>query len=136
MARASDPVQAREVATMIVRRLREHGHTAYFAGGCVRDALLALRPTDFDVATDAAPSRVTELFDRTAEVGASFGVVLVHEWIGTGAARDRITVEVATFRSDGPYSDTRRPDHVEFADPQSDAARRDFTINALFLDPL
>lgn len=136
MARASDPVRAREVATMIVRRLRDQGHTAYFAGGCVRDALLGLSPTDFDVATDAPPARVTQLFDRTAEVGASFGVVLVHEWVAKGPARERISVEVATFRSDGPYSDARRPDHVQFSDPQSDAARRDFTINALFLDPL
>jgi tRNA nucleotidyltransferase/poly(A) polymerase len=136
MARASDPIKARHVATAIVQRLRNAGHTAYFAGGCVRDALLGLRPTDFDVATDATPSRVTELFDRTAEVGAAFGVVLVHGGVGRGAEREQITVEVATFRSDGPYTDARRPDVVSFSDPKSDAARRDFTINALFLDPL
>lgn len=132
MARASDPILAREVATRIVRVLREAGHIAYFAGGCVRDALLNLHPTDYDVATDATPNTVRGLFRSTDAVGASFGVVLVHERTKAG----RVTVEVATFRSDGPYSDARRPDAVKFSDPPSDAARRDFTINALFLDPL
>lgn len=132
MARASDPILAREVATRIVRVLRDAGHIAYFAGGCVRDALLGLHPTDFDVATDATPNTVRGLFKSTDAVGASFGVILVHERTPAG----RVTVEVATFRSDGPYSDARRPDAVKFSDPPSDAARRDFTINALFLDPL
>jgi len=111
-----------------VRRLRDAGHVAYFAGGCVRDELLGLEPVDYDVATDARPDVIQAMFPRTAAVGASFGVVLVKEPGGT--------VEVATFRSDGPYSDKRRPDHVEFADANHDAQRRDFTINALFLDPL
>jgi tRNA nucleotidyltransferase/poly(A) polymerase len=132
MARAADPVLAREAATAIVRVLRQAGHVAYFAGGCVRDELLSLRPTDFDVATDAVPARVRELFPKTAEVGAAFGVVLVYEKIGT----ERAVIEVATFRSDGPYSDARRPDSVHFSTPEEDAKRRDFTINALFLDPL
>ena len=120
--------QAREAATAIVRALRDKGFTAYFAGGCVRDELLGFEPVDYDVATDARPEQIQGLFRRTAAVGASFGVVLVKEW--------GVTVEVATFRSDGPYSDKRRPDHVEFSDPEHDAQRRDFTINALFLDPL
>jgi len=94
----------------------------------VRDELLGLEPTDYDVATDATPDQIRSLFRRTAAVGASFGVVLVKE--------RGVTVEVATFRSDGPYSDRRRPDHVEFSDAAHDARRRDFTINALFLDPL
>lgn len=140
MVRASDPILARHAATHIVRTLREHGHVAYFAGGCVRDGLLGQHPTDFDIATDAPPKRVRQLFPRTAEVGAAFGVVLVH--VGPqdyGADRNSgglVSVEVATFRSDGPYSDARRPDSVTFSDPQRDAERRDFTINALFLDPL
>ncbi|MDQ7014725.1 MAG: CCA tRNA nucleotidyltransferase [Planctomycetota bacterium] len=119
---------ARHAAVSIVRRLRDAGHVAYFAGGCVRDELLGLEPVDYDVATDARPDVIQAMFPRTAAVGASFGVVLVKE---PGA-----TVEVATFRADGPYSDKRRPDHVEFADAAHDAQRRDFTINALFLDPL
>ncbi len=134
MARATDPVRARDAATRIVRGLREHGHVAYFAGGCVRDGLLGLHPTDFDIATDAPPQKVSRVFPRTAQVGAAFGVVLVHIDLGDGGGL--VSVEVATFRSDGPYTDARRPDAVTFSDPESDAQRRDFTINALFLDPL
>jgi poly(A) polymerase len=128
MARKHTPAEARRAATAVVRRLRDAGHAAYFAGGCVRDELLGLDPTDYDVATEATPQRVGALFDRTNEVGAAFGVVLV--------TINRVSVEVATFRSDGPYSDARRPDRVTFSDPESDARRRDFTINALLLDPL
>ncbi|MBC7835549.1 MAG: CCA tRNA nucleotidyltransferase [Phycisphaerales bacterium] len=120
--------QARQAALGIVERLRSAGHLAYFAGGCVRDELLGLAPTDYDIATDATPDRISALFPRTAHVGAAFGVVLVIE--------QDCPVEVATFRSDGPYSDARRPDRVHFSDPESDARRRDFTINAIFLDPL
>ncbi|MEX2219992.1 MAG: CCA tRNA nucleotidyltransferase [Phycisphaerales bacterium] len=140
MARQADPAHARTAALAIVRRLRERGHTAYFAGGCVRDELLGLAPTDYDVATDATPDRIRALFKRTAEVGAAFGVILVTPTPEEGAPDlprpERPTVEVATFRAEGPYSDRRRPDSVSFSDPKSDALRRDFTINALFLDPL
>ncbi len=142
MARATDPRRAQAAATWIVRRLRDAGHTAYFAGGCVRDGLLGLHPTDFDVATDAAPQRVRSLFHRTSQVGAAFGVVLVYVPTdaiaseGVAELGPSVSVEVATFRSDGPYSDARRPDTIRFSDARSDADRRDFTINALFLDPL
>ena len=118
----------RAAAIAVVRRLRERGHAAYLAGGCVRDELLGEEPQDFDVATDARPEVIRELFRRTAEVGASFGVMLVREF--------GPTIEVATFRADGVYSDKRRPDSVEFSDAERDAQRRDFTINALFIDPL
>lgn len=125
--RTRDPSLSRAVAAEIVRALRDAGHIAYFAGGCVRDELLGLPATDYDIATDATPASIRAIFPRTAEVGAAFGVVIV---------KDRaIAVEVATFRSDGPYSDRRRPDQVRFSDPESDARRRDFTINAVFLDP-
>jgi len=116
------------VATRVVQRLREADHTAYFAGGCVRDELLGLGPQDYDVATDATPEQVRRHFNRTNEVGASFGVMLVR--------LDRVTIEVATFREEAAYTDRRRPDEVRYADPIRDAHRRDFTINALFLDPL
>jgi poly(A) polymerase len=114
-------------AEAVVRRLRDAGHTAYFAGGCVRDLLWGREPADWDVATDALPERVLELFAAAREVGKSFGVVQVK----SGAA----WFEVATFRSDSDYSDGRRPDRVTFADARTDAERRDFTINALLLDP-
>ncbi len=120
--------RARQVAVEIVRTLRDAGHVAYLAGGCVRDELLGEHPQDYDVATDATPDQVRGLFQRVNEVGVSFGVLLV--------TRSGVTVEVATFREEGEYSDRRRPDDVRFADAPSDARRRDFTINALFLDPL
>lgn len=116
-------------ALSIIRTLRENGHLAYLVGGCVRDLLLGLQPKDFDVATGATPDEVVALFPGSNLVGAHFGVVV----IGLGSGR---FVEVATFRSDHAYHDGRRPDGVSFeTDPRQDALRRDFTINALFLDP-
>ncbi len=112
----------------VLRRLREAGHIAYFAGGCVRDELLGLSPKDYDIATDAPPPRVRELFTNTQAVGAAFGVILVRH--------GRSVVEVATFRTDLEYHDGRRPDGVKFASAQEDAKRRDFTINGIFLDPI
>jgi poly(A) polymerase len=116
------------VATKLVRRLRESGFIAYFAGGCVRDALLRKQPKDIDIATDAEPDEVQKLFARTVAVGAKFGVVRVLE-----AGLD---FEVATFRSDGVYLDGRRPVSVTFSSPEEDAKRRDFTINGMFYDPV
>src|SRR5688572_14415923 len=126
-AASSHPPCFGDDALAVLRRLREHGHVAYFAGGCVRDLLLGLEPKDWDVATDAPPKRVRELFSNTQAVGAAFGVILVRH--------GRSVVEVATFRREGSYSDGRRPDSVEFTGAEEDARRRDFTINGLFLDP-
>lgn len=135
MGRKSTPETARAAALEIVRTLHQAGHVAYFAGGCVRDELLGLSPIDYDVATDATPDRIRSLFKRTNEVGEAFGVVLVTLSVPEGGSTIE-TTEVATFRTDGPYSDKRRPDSVTFGSAQQDASRRDFTINALFLDPL
>ncbi|MGA1124117.1 MAG: CCA tRNA nucleotidyltransferase [Chthoniobacterales bacterium] len=115
-------------ATDIARRLQQAGHTAYFAGGCVRDELLGLDPHDYDIATSAKPDEVQKLFPHTQAVGAHFGVILVMEH---GRA-----FEVATFRSDHEYIDGRRPEMVTFSTPEEDAARRDFTINGMFHDPV
>lgn len=123
----------RELARHICRRLRAEGYEAYFVGGCVRDILLGREPADYDVATDATPDRVQVLFPRSLSVGARFGVIIVTEDIRTTEAPH---VEVATFRSDMSYSDGRHPDRVVYAKtPQEDIRRRDFTINALLLDP-
>lgn len=118
----------REDALAVLLRLREAGHIAYFAGGCVRDELLGLQPKDFDIATDAPPPRVRELFRSTQAVGAAFGVILVRQGPSI--------VEVATFRAEGPYLDGRHPSQVRFTSAEEDARRRDFTINGLFLDPV
>jgi poly(A) polymerase len=118
-------------ALRIVERLKELGHAAYFAGGCVRDLLLGVAPKDYDVATSATPELVMAAFPRTESVGAHFGVVLVIDKVEV----ERIATEVATFRHDGVYSDGRRPDAVRFStDAREDVLRRDFSINGLLLD--
>ncbi|MBK8090930.1 MAG: CCA tRNA nucleotidyltransferase [Verrucomicrobiaceae bacterium] len=119
----------REVAIQIIEKLHAAGHTALLAGGCVRDMLLGREAKDYDVATSARPEQVVALFPGSKTVGAHFGVVVVR-------AGKSDFVEVATFRSDGSYSDGRRPDSVVFSTPEIDAQRRDFTINGLFFDPV
>lgn len=119
--------QKEDRARGVVRRLREHGHRALFAGGCVRDRLRGAEPEDFDVATDAPPDAVRALFERTVPVGVQFGVVLV--------LVDGQPIEVATFRADAEYLDGRHPVSVRPASPEEDARRRDFTINGMFFDP-
>ncbi len=123
----------REFAIDVVRRLRDAGHEALWAGGCVRDELLGLVPKDYDVATAAWPEQVQKIFRRTIEVGAAFGVV---EVLGPRTDDGFLKVQVATFRRDVSYTGGRRPDAVEYSDAREDALRRDFTINGMFFDPL
>jgi poly(A) polymerase len=115
-------------ARRIVRTLQEAGFEALYAGGCVRDLLRGVPPHDYDIATSARPEEVQALFRRTVAVGAQFGVISV--------LLDGGDFQVATFRSDGTYSDGRHPESVRFSDAKEDALRRDFTINGLFFDPL
>ena len=123
----------RQFATDTVKRLREAGYEALWAGGCVRDELLGKTPKDYDVATTATPEQVIELFGqrKTVAVGASFGVVMV-----LGPNRRSGQIEVATFRADGEYLDGRRPSSVVYCSAEEDARRRDFTINGMFFDPV
>lgn len=123
----------RLAAVQIIAKLRQAGHVAYFAGGCVRDALMGRVPKDFDVATDATPDVVQALFPKSAAVGAAFGVIIVYTAAPKG--QSRFITEVATFRAEGDYSDGRRPDAVRFTNAKEDASRRDFTINGLFAEP-
>ena len=134
-----------DAALEIIAALRGAGYEAYLAGGCVRDLLLGLEPKDYDVATSATPDVVLEMFPRTFAVGAHFGVVLVAtgdgaDTAGTDTAEQDesryLVTEVATFRSDGAYSDGRHPDAVRYTiSAVEDVRRRDFTINGLLLDP-
>ena len=102
----------------------------------MRDILLSREPADYDVTTDALPSQVEEIFPGSLTVGAKFGVVIVPEEAPASSDAGRLQVEVATFRSDVGYSDGRHPDRVDYTkSPQDDVKRRDFTINALLLDP-
>lgn len=122
------PGPAWELALKTIEALQQQGHIAWLAGGCVRDRLLGRLPKDFDIATSATPEIVEGLFPKTVAVGKAFGVIRVHEM-------DQ-EVEVATFRSEGSYLDGRHPERIEFTTPDQDASRRDFTINALFYDPV
>ena len=130
-----------EAALHILKTLRAAGYDAYLAGGCVRDLLLGREPEDYDVATSATPDVVLQMFPRTFAVGAHFGVVLVASETGgdckSGSPDQSCVTEVATFRSDGIYSDGRHPDQVRYTKmAEQDVQRRDFTINGLLLDPL
>ena len=108
-------------------RLIDAGHTAYFAGGCVRDTLLSIEPKDYDIATSATPAEVQDLFPKSNAIGAHFGVILVKA--------NGFPFEIATFRHDGSYKDGRHPESVTFTTPEDDASRRDFTVNGLFQNP-
>lgn len=135
----------RDFAIHIIRMLRQRGFQAYLAGGCVRDLLLGREPKDYDVATEATPGQVMDIFPETYAVGVQFGVVLVpvpEQETSGGEGKEAApsksnAIEVATFRSDIGHSDGRHPDEVRFSrDPREDVARRDFTINGMLLDPL
>lgn len=118
----------KELALGIAKTLHDNGFQAYFAGGCVRDSIMGIEPLDYDIATDADPNKVMELFPKTFPMGVQYGVVLV--------LRDGIPFEVTTFRKDGRYIDGRHPETISFSrTPQEDVKRRDFTINGLLYDP-
>ncbi len=114
-------------AIAAVRRLQAAGHTAYLAGGCVRDALLKRTAKDYDIATSAHPEAIKAVYPKAVMAGAHFGVCIIKE-LGE-------SIETATFRTDGCYGDGRRPDSVCFSTAEEDAQRRDFTVNGLFYDP-
>ncbi|MDE2926921.1 MAG: HD domain-containing protein [Acidobacteriota bacterium] len=118
----------REGALHIHDILAAEGYRTYFAGGAVRDLLLNRRFDEIDIATAAPPDVVERLFPRTIGVGREFGVVV--------AVVGGTNYEIATFRAESGYTDGRRPDQVRFTHARQDALRRDFTVNALFLDPV
>jgi poly(A) polymerase len=123
----------RDFALFVLRRLQEAGFRALWAGGCVRDELLGIVPSDYDVATDARPDVVQKLFPNTIAIGAAFGVI---EVIGPRQSWGHPTVEVAAFRTDVDYADGRHPTSIIYSTPEEDAKRRDFTINGMFFDPV
>jgi poly(A) polymerase len=118
----------KHIGSKIVEKLQDNGFEAYFAGGCVRDMLLSRESNDYDIATSAKPGEVKKLFERTVSIGEKFGTIIVIE--------SGLNFEVTTFRVESNYSDNRRPDSVSFTSAKEDAARRDFTINAMFFDPV
>lgn len=118
----------RPIATKVIKKLKDAGHTAYFAGGWVRDFIMKHPSDDIDIATSASVEQICTLFPKTIPVGVAFGIVVVVE--------DGAQFEVATFRKDRGYIDGRRPTGFDPATPEEDAQRRDFTINGMFFDPL
>ncbi len=114
-------------ALNILNKIRAAGFTAYVAGGAVRDQLLGRTPKDYDIATNALPEQIEDLFEKTIPVGKAFGVIIV--------VQNGIETEVATFREDAGYQDGRRPDSIHFCGAEEDAKRRDFTVNGMFYDP-
>jgi poly(A) polymerase len=121
-------ISKKALALQIAKTLKNRGYEAYFVGGCVRDLLLKKQPKDFDIATNAVPDEVADIFPKTIPVGAQFGVMIV--------LQDGHNFEVATFRKDKGYQDGRRPTGVQYTGAKEDAIRRDFTVNGLFYDPL
>ena len=121
-------MQKLPIATSIVRKLQDMGHTAYFAGGWVRDLIMDHPSDDIDIATSASVEEIQKIFPKTIPVGISFGIVVVVE--------KESLFEVATFRKDLPYTDGRRPTGFKKTSAQEDALRRDFTINGMFYDPI
>lgn len=115
-------------ALNIVQQLQRAGQQAWFVGGCVRDHLLGRPVTDFDITTSAKPEEIASIFPRMERVGAHFGVSLVPSTVGP--------FEVATFRHDGSYLNHRHPSSVRFGTLEEDGDRRDFTINAVYFDPV
>lgn len=119
--------EARQAAVYIMEKLENAGYQAYLVGGCVRDILLERIPNDYDLATDAKPTAVQKLFEKTIPTGIDHGTVTV--------LVDDVPVEVTTFRVEGEYKDGRRPEEVQFVKQLShDLSRRDFTINAMAMD--
>jgi poly(A) polymerase len=129
LSKGSGKIRAsRDTAVSIVRNLQDAGYEAYFVGGCVRDLLRGVEPGDYDIVTSARPDEVRSLFSHTVPIGINFGVVLV--------VKEGQSYEVATFRTECDYEDGRRPSQVEFTTAEGDVHRRDFTVNALLMDPV
>ena len=116
-------------AALLVKELREKGYSAYIVGGAVRDILLGKTPFDYDVTTSATPEEILKLYPDALGLGAAFGIMSIPRG-------EKLLIELATFREDQDYRDGRHPEKVLYSKtPQEDVVRRDFTINALLLDP-
>ncbi len=115
---------------LIIKRLNDRSYKAYAVGGFVRDSLLKVKTSDIDITTDARPQEVMDIFAdyKLVDIGIKYGTVAI--------IIDACSYEVTTFRSDGLYSDGRRPDEVTFSkDLREDLSRRDFTVNAMAYNP-
>ena len=113
-----------EKIKFVLDTLTQNGYEAYIVGGCLRDSLLGLTPSDYDVTTSAKPQEIIGLFDKTVPTGIKHGTVTV--------IIENEPIEVTTFRTEGEYKDSRHPQNVKFVtDLSEDLSRRDFTVNAM-----
>lgn len=113
-----------EKIKFVLDTLTQNGYEAYIVGGCVRDSLLGLTPSDYDVTTSAKPQEIIGLFEKTVPTGLKHGTVTV--------IIENEPIEVTTFRTEGEYKDSRHPRNVKFVtDLREDLSRRDFTVNAM-----
>jgi len=118
-----------DIARHLVTQLKNAGYKAFCVGGCTRDMLMNVPPREYDITTSATPDEVSRIFSHTIPVGVSFGVILV--------LMGHYRFEVATFRKDEGYSDSRHPDYVTYStEEEEDVLRRDFTINGMLYDPI
>ena len=121
-------MQLPQTILSVMQTFQNAGYQSYVVGGCVRDSLLHKQPCDYDMATNAKPEQIIELFEETIPTGIKHGTVTVKI--------DDELIEVTTFRTEGEYTDHRHPNKVEFVDDiVQDLARRDFTINAMAYHP-
>jgi tRNA nucleotidyltransferase (CCA-adding enzyme) len=128
-------IQLPKNVEFIINELNKNGYEAYVVGGCVRDSLLGIMPKDYDITTNTKPEEVKNIFDKTIDTGLQHGTVTV--------VLDKENYEITTYRIDGIYSDSRRPENVAFTNSLTDdLSRRDITINAMaynhkdgFIDP-
>jgi hypothetical protein len=119
------PEDIREIATVFA----DNEHACYVVGGSIRDLLIGRNPKEFDLATDALPEVVQQLFEKTIPTGIKYGTVTLHY--------NEAQYQITSFRTEGKYTDGRHPDNIEYTkDISKDLARRDFTINALAYNPL
>lgn len=126
------PVRLPDSVLEACSRLEKAGYKAWLAGGCVRDSILGRKPKDWDIVTNAPMEQIKRLFPKHLEVGAAFGIIKLPP---LGEDSDAIHIDVAIFRHEEGYSDFRHPDKVEVGNEQTDVARRDFTMNAMYYDP-
>ncbi|MBI4925205.1 MAG: CCA tRNA nucleotidyltransferase [Bdellovibrio sp.] len=129
MIRTNRPFPLPHYVKEALDKLNKAGFVAYIVGGNVRDFLLNRETKDHDIATNATPDQLCELFPKAIQVGKAFGVLKI-------PIKDvAYPLEIASFRKDLDYEDSRHPRGIELASPLEDVKRRDFTINGLFYDP-
>lgn len=117
----------------VCKKLTGQGHKAWLAGGCVRDMIMGRQARDWDIVTDAPLQKIRDLFPKHLDVGATFGIIKLPP---AGTSTKPVQIDIGIFRKESGYSDHRHPDSVEIGDEKTDVARRDFSVNAMYFNPV